>query len=59
VVEDSAAGIAAGRAAGACVVAVRAGNFHGQDQRDAHRVIDTLDELTEDLLRRVRVEAAP
>jgi sugar-phosphatase len=46
VVEDSTAGIAAGRAAGAHVVAVRAGNFHGQDQSQAHRIIDTLDELT-------------
>jgi beta-phosphoglucomutase-like phosphatase (HAD superfamily) len=46
VVEDSSAGIAAGRAAGAHVVAVRAGNFHGQDQSLAHRIIDTLDELT-------------
>jgi HAD superfamily hydrolase (TIGR01509 family) len=54
VVEDSAAGIAAGRAAGAFVVAVRAGNFFGQDQRDAHRVIDTLDELTEALLSAAR-----
>jgi HAD superfamily hydrolase (TIGR01509 family) len=46
VVEDSAAGIAAGRDAGCLVIAVRAGNFHGQDQSAAHRVIDTLDELT-------------
>jgi len=46
VVEDSAAGIAAGLAAGARVIAVRAGNFHGQDQSAADLVIDTLDELT-------------
>lgn len=46
VIEDSAAGIAAGVAAGAMVVAVRAGNFHGQDQSAAHHAIDTLDELT-------------
>jgi HAD superfamily hydrolase (TIGR01509 family) len=45
-VEDSAAGIAAGRAAGAKVVAVRAGNFAGQDQSAADWVIDTLDALT-------------
>jgi sugar-phosphatase len=50
VVEDSAAGIAAGRAAGAHVVAVRAGNFDGQDQSRAHRIIDTLEELTRDFL---------
>ena len=49
-VEDSTAGIAAGRAAGCVVVAVRAGNFHGQDQAGAHRVLDTLDELTADVL---------
>lgn len=50
VVEDSAAGIAAGRAAGALVIAVRAGNFHGQDQSAAHRIIDDLDQLTPELL---------
>ena len=48
VVEDSSAGIAAGRAAGAFVVAVRAGNFYKQDQSGAHRSIDTLEELTID-----------
>jgi beta-phosphoglucomutase-like phosphatase (HAD superfamily) len=53
VVEDSAAGIAAGRAAGAAVVAVRAGNFHGQDQSGAHAVIETLEELTLDFLERL------
>ena len=42
----SAAGIAAGRSAGCLVVACRAGNFAGWDQSGAHRVIDTLDELT-------------
>lgn len=46
VIEDSVAGIAAGRSAGCVVVAVRAGNFAGWDQSGAHRVIDTLDELT-------------
>jgi HAD superfamily hydrolase (TIGR01509 family) len=45
-VEDSSAGIAAGRAAGAKVVAVRAGNFAGQDQSAADWVIETLDALT-------------
>jgi HAD superfamily hydrolase (TIGR01509 family) len=50
VVEDSVAGIAAGVAAGARVVGVRAGNFHGQDQSDAHHIIDTLEELTAELL---------
>jgi HAD superfamily hydrolase (TIGR01509 family) len=46
VIEDSVNGIAAGRAAGCLVLAVRAGNFGGWDQRGAHHVIDTLVELT-------------
>lgn len=46
VIEDSPAGIQAGRTAGCVVVAVRAGNFGGWDQSGAHQVIDTLDELT-------------
>ena len=50
VVGDSAAGIAAGRAAGAAVVAVRAGNFARQDQSAADRIIDTLDQLTAELI---------
>ncbi|CAN5892202.1 HAD family hydrolase [soil metagenome] len=45
VLEDSVSGIAAGRAAGCFVVAVRAGNFGGWDQSRAHRIIDTLTEL--------------
>jgi beta-phosphoglucomutase-like phosphatase (HAD superfamily) len=53
VVEDSAAGCAAGRAAGCVVVAVRAGNVSGQDQSAAHHIIDTLDELTIELAERV------
>lgn len=46
VVEDSHAGIQAGRAAGCIVVAVRAGNFGGWDQSAAHRVIDSLEAFT-------------
>ncbi len=46
VIEDSVAGIASGLAAGCIVVACRAGNFAGWDQSAAHRVIDTLDDLT-------------
>ncbi|MBK9033962.1 MAG: HAD family phosphatase [Myxococcales bacterium] len=53
VIEDSAAGCAAGRAAGCAVVAVRAGNSHGQDQSAAHHAIDTLEQLTIDLARAV------
>ncbi len=50
VVEDSVSGIAAGRAAGCLVIAVRAGNFGGWDQSGAHRVLDTLDDLTPSLV---------
>lgn len=59
VVEDSAAGCAAGRAAGCAVIAVAAGNSGGQDQSAAHRVIATLDELTIDLAAAVARAAAP
>jgi HAD superfamily hydrolase (TIGR01509 family) len=47
VLEDSAAGIAAARAAGMTVVAIRAGNFARQDQSAAHHIVDTLDEVTD------------
>ena len=50
VVEESAAGIAAGLAAGAGVIAVRAGNFLDQDQSAATTTIDTLEELSVDLV---------
>lgn len=50
VVEDSVNGIAAGRAAGCLVVAVRAGNFGGWDQSGAHHVIDTLELFTPSLV---------
>jgi hypothetical protein len=53
VVEDSHAGIAAGLAAGAMVVAVEAGNFAGHDQSSAHHVLATLDQLTVDFVRRL------
>jgi HAD superfamily hydrolase (TIGR01509 family) len=46
VIEDSPAGIAAGRAAGMTVIAVRAGNFAGLDQSHADHVVDTLDAVT-------------
>jgi sugar-phosphatase len=57
VVEDSAAGIAAGRAAGCAVIGVRAGNFDQQDQSAAHLVIDTLEALTPDLVGEVAARA--
>lgn len=50
VVEDSEAGIAAGRSAGCVVVAVRAGNFGGWNQSAAHHVLDTLADLTPSLV---------
>jgi HAD superfamily hydrolase (TIGR01509 family) len=53
VIEDSTAGIAAGRAAGARVVGVRAANFAQHDQSAAHLVVDTLDEIDDELLRRL------
>ncbi len=53
VIEDSAAGCAAGRAAGCAVVAVRAGNRGGQDQGAAHHVVDTLDAITIELAHEV------
>jgi HAD superfamily hydrolase (TIGR01509 family) len=59
VIEDSASGIAAGRAAGCAVIAVRAGNFSRHDQSAAHRVVDTLDEITVEVAAAVaRVAAA-
>nr|HEX4315258.1 HAD family phosphatase [Kofleriaceae bacterium] len=53
VIEDSHAGIAAGRAAGCITVGVRAGNFGGWDQSHAHLVIDTLHDLTPSLVERL------
>jgi HAD superfamily hydrolase (TIGR01509 family) len=50
VIEDSEAGIAAGRAAGMTVIAVRAGNFAGHDQSAADVVVDTLDQVTLELV---------
>jgi HAD superfamily hydrolase (TIGR01509 family) len=50
VIEDSTAGIRAGRAAGMVVVGVRAGNFAGQPQDEAHAVVDTLADVDEALV---------
>jgi HAD superfamily hydrolase (TIGR01509 family) len=49
VIEDATPGILSGRAAGARVIAVRAGNFSGYDLTPADVVVDTLDEVTHDL----------
>jgi len=50
VIEDSSAGISAGLDAGMKVVAVRAGNFAGQDQAHADLVVDTLLELDDEVI---------
>jgi HAD superfamily hydrolase (TIGR01509 family) len=49
VIEDATPGILSGRAAGARVIAVRAGNFSGYDLSPADVVVDTLDEVTHEL----------
>jgi len=53
VVEDSAPGVLAGRAAGMRVVAVRAGNFAGQDQSPADVIVDTLEQIDDALVTRL------
>jgi HAD superfamily hydrolase (TIGR01509 family) len=58
VLEDSAAGIAAGRAAGMTVIAVRAGNFAGHDQTAADLIVDTLDAVTCELVEELGRRAA-
>ena len=52
-VEDATPGILSARAAGARVVAVRAGNFVGYDLSPADVVVDTLDDVTDDLMSRL------
>lgn len=49
-IEDATPGILSARAAGARVVAVRVGNFSGYDLSAAHVVVDTLDDVTEELV---------
>ena len=49
VIEDATPGILSGRAAGARVIAVRAGNFVGYDLSPADVVVDTLAEVTDEL----------
>jgi HAD superfamily hydrolase (TIGR01509 family) len=52
-IEDATPGILAARAAGARVVGVRAGNFAGYDLSPADVVVDTLADVTDDLLGRL------
>jgi len=49
-IEDATPGILSARAAGARVIAVRAGNFVGYDLSPAHVIVDTLDEISDDLI---------
>jgi len=58
VVEDAEPGILAGRAAGAHVIAVRAANYLGYDQSAADVVLDTLDDLTDELFDRLLAQTA-
>lgn len=53
VIEDATPGILSGRAAGARVIGVRAGNFVGYDLSPAHVVVDTLAEVTAELCARL------
>jgi HAD superfamily hydrolase (TIGR01509 family) len=49
-IEDATPGIRSARAAGARVIAVRAGNFAGYDLSEADVIVDTLDEVTDALV---------
>jgi HAD superfamily hydrolase (TIGR01509 family) len=48
-IEDATPGILSARAAGARVIGVRAGNFTGYDLSAADVVVDTLDDVTDEL----------
>ena len=50
VIEDATPGILSARAAGAKVIAVRAGNYSGYDLTPAHVVVDTLEDVTDQLI---------
>jgi beta-phosphoglucomutase-like phosphatase (HAD superfamily) len=52
-IEDATPGILSARAAGLPVIAVRAGNFAGYDLSPADAVVDTLEEVTDELLARL------
>ncbi len=59
VIEDSGPGIRSGKAAGASVIAVRRANFMGYDQSAADVVLDTLEQITDELLDRLWTGRAP
>ena len=50
VIEDAEPGILAGKAAGAHVIAVKQGNFMGYDQSAADVIVDTLEQVSDELL---------
>jgi HAD superfamily hydrolase (TIGR01509 family) len=52
-IEDATPGILSARAAGARVIAVRAGNFAGYDLSPADLVVDTLDDVTDEVVARL------
>ena len=52
-IEDATPGILSARAAGARVIAVRAGNFVGYDLSPADIVVDTLDDVTDEMCARL------
>ena len=53
VIEDATPGIQAARAAGLRVIGVQAGNFAGYDLSQADVVVDTLDQVTDELCARL------
>ncbi len=53
VIEDAQPGIVAGKAAGARVIAVRRANFLGYDQSAADVIVDTLEDVTDEMLERL------
>jgi HAD superfamily hydrolase (TIGR01509 family) len=53
VIEDAEPGILAGKAAQAHVIAVRRANFMGYDQSAADVIVDTLEEVSDDLLEKL------
>jgi HAD superfamily hydrolase (TIGR01509 family) len=52
-IEDATPGILSAQAAGARVIAVRAGNFAGYDLSPADVVVDTLDDVTDEMCARL------
>jgi HAD superfamily hydrolase (TIGR01509 family) len=52
-IEDATPGVLSARAAGARVIGVRAGNFSGTDLSAADAVVETLDDVTDELCARL------